>query len=89
MLNKKRYDIVILQETFWDDQCHQDAQHEWGGEVFSSLYAKDKRRGVSCLIPRDADIDTIKHRIDDEGRVVMLDVTMDQRPLTIIGVYAT
>ena len=87
-LSTKRYDVVFLQETFWDKASHDIATREWGGHIHSSFFKDNRRRGVSCLIKKDADIETRNIKTDENGRFIQLDMSIDSQVITFISIYA-
>lgn len=87
-LKQKRYDIVLLQETFWDDQVHEAARREWGGSVLSSICSEMNRRGVTCLINGNSDIDVVNSSTFCDGRLLQINIIVDDQAITIFNVYA-
>lgn len=33
LVTKRKYDIILLQETLWDDVNHESATKQWNGEI--------------------------------------------------------
>lgn len=87
-LKAKRYDIIVLLETFWDEDIHKKASAEWDGKIYSSMYASQKRRGVTVLFRDTSDCEVTRCITNDNGRYIQLHLTIDERPLSIIGIYA-
>ena len=46
---ENHFDIVALQETFWDDKFFQDHKNIWSGKILTS-YGENARQGVAFLI---------------------------------------
>ena len=87
-LAKNKYDLVLLQETFWDQYIHSLAKLEWDGEICSSFYTISRRRGISCLVRKGSDIDIHHFESDNNGRFLDLHITVDEQPIRIINIYA-
>ena len=88
LLIRKKYDIIFLQETFWNETYYEIAKQEWKGEVISSIYTAGNRRGVSFLIKKDTDIEITDCYTDNDGRFVKLDIILDNHEVTIVNIYA-
>ena len=87
-LKKNRYDIVLLQETFWDDSIEKIAMREWDGEIISSNCLDINRRGVTILIRKNSDIDIESQRTFINGRLLQINVIVDEQRITIFNIYA-
>ncbi|KAJ8029421.1 hypothetical protein HOLleu_28804 [Holothuria leucospilota] len=77
-----------LCETFWNDQVHEAARREWGGSVLSSICSEMNRRGVSCLINGNSDIDVVNSSTFCDGRLLQINIIVDDQAITIFNVYA-
>ena len=58
-LKMEKFDVILLQETFWDWPMHEQACKVWDGTIISSFYSDCKRRGVSCLVNKNSNVDII------------------------------
>ena len=81
------YDVVALQETFIDDdETVSKAMKEWPGE---SYWCKghDQNKGVAILLRERSRIKVTKESKDKAGRVIMIDVRVNDDELRIVNVY--
>ncbi|KAJ8028516.1 hypothetical protein HOLleu_30774 [Holothuria leucospilota] len=85
---REKFDIVLLQETFWDKSVHQKAAKEWPGQIFSSFYNIDRSKGVSVLIRRDSDIEVLNDICHVDGRTLQIDCAIDDQVISIVNVYS-
>ncbi|PIK62474.1 pol-like protein [Apostichopus japonicus] len=85
---KNKFDLVLLQETFWDQSIHDQAKLEWDGDILSSFYSPARRRGTSCLIRKGSDIDVHHFEPDINGRFLKLSITVDGQSFTVFNIYA-
>ena len=85
---ENKLDILLLQETFWDTTIHDRACREWNGTIVSSFYSTLKRRGVSCLINQNSGITITFQKSYNCGRLLHLDLRVDERDFSIINIYA-
>lgn len=87
LLRKGQYDIALLQETHCTNKIESIWKAEWGGDIIFSNGLSNSR-GVAVLLKRGFDF-TINHQeIDDQGRLIILQITKDQTSFTIANVYA-
>ena len=85
---KRKFDIVCLQETFWNETMHDKAVTEWQGETISSFHPDSLRRGVTCLLRKDSGIEVITASPDSDGRLLQIELSCDDQLFTIISIYA-
>lgn len=79
--------ITFLQETHSTDKDEKRWKAEWGNEIIFS-HGTGSRCGVALLIDlkNEYHINDIKR--DDDGRLVMIDITIDNEVYILINVYA-
>ena len=82
------FDIILLQGTFFDTSLHMDVCREWQGTVISSTYTENNRRGVTCLIKKNSDIDIVSHQTFNNGRLLEINILVDEHTLSIFNIYA-
>ena len=92
MLNwlKQNYQgISLLQETHSDALTENQWKKDYNGLIFFS-HRTSSSRGVAILIPTDIgrDIKILSNVSDSNGRALILDCEIEDRPLVIINVYA-
>ncbi len=86
-LRRKKCHVVLLQET------HASAKHEklwgmkWGGEAFWA-HGTSSSRGVAILIDKNLSYSVSGTRVDQEGRYLMVEITINATPIVIVNVYA-
>ena len=88
LFEKEKYDIIFLQETFWDAPVEVFAKEEWNGNIYSSLHPVDKRKGVSILIRKDCDVQIIRSITDQIGRLLQIEACIEQQIVTLVNIYA-
>ena len=82
---KHKADIVCLQEThstLLDEKLWAD---EWGGEIHFS-HGDANARGVCIMTRLSSTLNDIK--TDTNGRYVMIDVTLSEKSISILNLYA-
>ena len=88
LLQESFFDIVLLQETFWDDTYLSSVLDRIPGTVYSSN-ANNNRRGVAIVVsPRWKDNITLVGT-DDDGRFLHTRLSIEDREVDIINIYAT
>ena len=85
---QKKYDIILLQETFWDTRLHNQASLEWNGHIVSSCYNVQRSKGVCCMTKKDSDIELISYQNHIGGRLLQVDFLIDEVQFTIFNIYA-
>ena len=85
-LGKRNYDICLLQETHSIKQNEQKWRNEWGYTAFWSSYTGNSR-GVAILFKNSFQYDLHNEIEDDEGRYILLDITINNTRLSIVNVY--
>ena len=86
-LNSQHMDIILLQETYFTKEMEYRVQNEWKGKCFHS-YGTNHSRGVSILIKQNLDVNVESSIVTQDGRNVMLLLSVDDRNICIINVYA-
>lgn len=84
---ERKFDFCLLQEMHSTQNTEHLWQAEWGGKVFYS-HGESNARGVAILVKRDSDFSVTKLYLDDEGRCVILKVTIHNEPYTLANIYA-
>ena len=87
-LKQKKIGIVCGQETHSSVLNETKWREEWGGDIFFS-HGSSAARGTFILFDRNIDKQIHKEIIDrDEGRYVILDITIEGIRLTLACIYA-
>ncbi|KAJ8031231.1 hypothetical protein HOLleu_27895 [Holothuria leucospilota] len=85
---RNKYDIILLQETFWDTRLHNQASLEWSGQIVSSCYNLQRSKGVCFLTKKDSDIELISFQNHIGGRLLQVEFLIDEVQFTIFNIYA-
>ena len=84
---KKRFDIVLLQETHSIKDDNNFWRSEFGGEaIFSN--GESNARGVAILFQKRLNAEIKKVSTDKSGRYIIVDCVINGKIMTIINVYA-
>ena len=86
-LNRNRFDVVCLQETHWSVDLEMQIKREWNGDIFFA-HGTDNARGVSILIHSRLDHTIQQVKCDNEGRIVNILLSIEDRTLNIVNIYA-
>jgi len=84
---KHNVDILMLQETHSDPDDETVWRNEWGGDIYMSHW-KTNSCGVAILVAPHIQYDLISEYTDSEGRVVIIEVSINERKLTLCNSYA-
>ena len=83
-------DIVFLQETFittkLERQLHREYKH-WG-TIITANSTSNHSRGVATLISNRLKCEIIESHKDDDGRVLLLNTTIQNNKLSLVNIYA-
>ena len=85
-LKKKRFDICLLQETHSVLITNKQWETEWGYKAIFSNY-NSRSRGVAILINNTINHDINGKLIDDNGRYIILDITVQNKKMTLVTIY--
>ena len=78
----------MLQETHIDNINQLKlCKTEWKGEIFAS-FGTSQSRGVMILIKPNSVIEVVKFEVDQEGRVICLEVKIDKKKFILCNIYA-
>ena len=83
----QKTDILLLQESYWTDDILKIIRNEWKGQVFVSN-GSNHARGVAILISKDFPITISNIICGQEGRMIMLNATINSYSLCIVNIYA-
>ena len=79
--------IVFLQETHADKNCEKLWMNEWGSKIYFSNGSQNAR-GVAVLLNRNLNVQIHMVDRDDQGRYIVLYVTLNKSKWLLINVYA-
>ena len=87
-LKEKQLEIVFLQETHSTTGDEAKWQREWGGKICFN-HGKRDSKGVMVLFKPNMDIDILKIEcVVEEGRVLLVDVNMNNIEMLLVNIYA-
>ena len=81
--------IIFLQETHSVNTDEDQWKKEWSGEIFFS-HGTSNSKGVAILIPSKLGLEVkiSKSFHDQEGRILLLDCTIEENNFVFINIYA-
>ena len=85
-LKEQDFNICFLQETHLKASLYQDWLDEWGEQALFSGN-KTKSEGVCILFKSDVLIKIVKHLDLITGRLQVVDITHNDKPITLINIY--
>ena len=86
-LHRRHFQIILLQEThsiISDERCW---QNEWGGKIVF-CHGNSNSRGVCFLFNPSFSHDVKDCYSDNFGRLLMIDLYIDESVYTLINIYA-
>ena len=87
--NTSKYDIICLQETWWDDNfVNSFVKYQWEGDIFFSNSENTRSLGVAFLVRKNLDCEVLLNKELIKGRVIELQMKIDDNIFNIINVYA-
>ncbi len=86
-MKKKKFDICLLQETHSIETSNRVWEMEWGYRAFFSNHT-NRSRGAAILLNNSVNYEIHRKYIEDSGRFVILDVTIQNKRITLTSIYA-
>ena len=86
-VKKAEAQIILLQETHSIKQKAKVWTTEWGGQGFYS-HGESNSKGVATFIKRNLNCRVCLESSDDNGRILILDLELDDNIYTIANIYA-
>ena len=84
---ENKCDILFLQETFWTADLHKEIMYEWNGPCFLSN-GTNHARGVAVMIANHVDFNAESVIEGFDGRVVMINATIEKCKICLVNIYA-
>ena len=84
---RERADIALLQEVHSVEKNEIPWSNEWGGKILFN-HGSVSARGVCVLINKKFDCKPMVRLKDTEGRLLILEVKINEQLITLINVYA-
>ncbi|ESP04662.1 hypothetical protein LOTGIDRAFT_176330, partial [Lottia gigantea] len=82
---------IVKPQTYWDADLMGIINRKWEGRVITNNYdSVTPSRGVAILIRKDIlnSVTVSSTSLDNEGRIVRIDLEIDNRNLSILSIYA-
>ena len=79
--------IILLQETHSTFSLETQWQREWGG-IIKFCHGTRNSRGVAILFPQNMNIEINKVFTDADGRMIILDVNIEDKNVILGNIYA-
>ena len=86
-LNKRKYDIILLQETYCTVAVEDTWRAQWQGKLFSS-HGTNHSCGVMVLVRSDLEFNLKSVEVDVEGRYVVMEADVQGSNFLFVNVYA-
>ena len=86
-LQNKNFDILCLQDTHFtaDQEIH--IRNRWEGNCFFSAAPQSNARGVAIFFGKNLDYKIHNQKQDANGNLLILDMTISDKKLSLINVY--
>ena len=88
MLNNRKSDITLLQETHSTSESSRKWKNEWKGKSIWHSSSTPKSSGVAIPFKENSAIEIIQTKKDKEGGIVQYITKYEQEILQIINIYA-
>ena len=79
--------ITLLQETHSTESSEKCWEREWGNKIEFS-HGTCGSRGVAILFPKHLEYTINNRYADQEGRFLLLDITVQEEPMILCNIYA-
>lgn len=86
-LHHLQANIILLQETHSDKKSKKLWKSEWGSSIIFS-HGTSNARGLAMLFKRTSKHKIVKTAKDDEGRVLVVEILVNDRQYIIANLYA-
>ena len=85
----RKYDIICLQETFWDQSFVDNfVKHYWDGDIFySNFTGKNHSKGVAILFRKNSGFQNVCVQEIVKGRVLEAKFEIDDNDICIYNIY--
>lgn len=86
-IKEQKVKIIFLQETHFDNKLIENIKQETKREIFSSN-GTSTSRGVAILLDCELDYKMINTCKDNDGRLIMINIEIENIIYTLVNVYA-
>ena len=80
-------DLMFLHETHSTKNCQTIWENEWGGKIYFS-HGTQASKGIALLIKKDFVHSISNVKIDEDGRFIVVDLTLNQEVISVLALYA-
>ena len=87
-IDEKKYDICLIQETFCTKESRAKFDRDWKGKILHSFTNSSHSRGVAILLNKSTKYSIITSHTDELGRIILLNIKIEDLDYTIVNVYA-
>ena len=85
-LKNKACNIYCLQDTHFTNSCEKDIYNVWGYQCFFSSY-RSNSRGVAILFNNNFDFKVLRHKSDNNGNLLAIEMEVENKKITLITIY--
>ena len=85
-VKQQNLDIISLQETHFTKEDEKITENMWGGTIYNS-YGSTQSAGVAILINSKCKIESKRIWGDEEGRCIVIELTVKERSILLVNVY--
>ena len=86
-IKKNHKGVTLLQETHSTPAVEKQWQREWGSDMLFS-HGSSKSKGVAILLPKSLKIEINKTTLDNDGRLIMTDINIEDQNFILVNLYA-
>ncbi len=86
-LREKKFSIICLQDTHFEKKSEKQILAEWGYKAWFSSGTSNSR-GVTILFTNNFEFKVHNCKYDPGGNFLILDVTIDDKRITLVNLYA-
>ena len=88
-LKQNNIHVCQLQETYFTPDLVPEIEKCFG-EMYNCIhsYGSTHSRGVTVMIKKNSDINVMSQKVDTDGRMVLLNLQINNEPYTLLTIYA-
>ena len=87
-LKDNKYHICCIQESFCTQANIAQFKRGWDGDIYHSLSDSTHSKGVSIMLSKNLNCNVVSFHSDEHGRMILINVEIDNQDHTILSVYA-
>ena len=85
---KELYDICLVQESYCTLANSDKFKRGWKGEILHSYSNSTHSRSVSILFNRKLDYTVLNSHTDNDGRLILANLKINNNEFTLVNIYA-